>query len=670
MVLSRRLEYGFNGYQVPTMPRAARSARRRSSVQKNLEDGKFCAFDLLATLAGNLLVGKSSSSSTSNSSTQKDDRDITNLNGKEGSPDNFDQPSPQQCEWSICDKEVVDSQFMPSKHDEVKFNPSEVELPVSAGDEPVELTEAADTKDRSERSGVDMFSCELENAESARASDVVGDSPSAFPKLDDEIREPVNVELCSSDRVIYSGGADVYSLKDHVGCDKRPLAQSISNNNSQVLPCDKDKFSHTFPVGNGLVVVSRDDDENSSGWTHPSSYKKPFRTVPYIGDRRIRKVLASQSCRAIPRCKDKLKRTGVSCQTSCQEDGGWYNQQKCLSERNFPFKKRKFYNVDCQSFSDKEANGNGKDSICSGQESFTSTAVPRSSLQDVNSHVKLRIESFKVPELFIEMPETATIGSLKRAVMEAVTTILGGGLHVSVLLHGKKVGDDSKTLQQTGISHDRALDALGFMLEPGPTLYTPPIGPGSSQFLLHCESLQPLMRYADDTAKVHPVGHDKLLEPRGAHSRKLAESDRGSSTSPMNILTKGRTESKAIVPISSTNAGALSAIPLNRKPKQSEIAQRRIRRPFSVAEVEALVQAVEKLGTGRWRDVKLRAFESAKHRTYVDLKDKWKTLVHTAKISPQQRRGEPVPQELLDRVLTAHAYWSQHQARQHLKQLL
>lgn len=53
--------------------------------------------------------------------------------------------------------------------------------------------------------------------------------------------------------------------------------------------------------------------------------------------------------------------------------------------------------------------------------------------------------------------------------------------------------------------------------------------------------------------------------------------------------------------------------------------------------------------------------------TYMCVQDKWKTLVHTAKISPQQRRGEPVPQELLDRVLGAHAYWSQHQIKQHGK---
>ncbi|KAG7030714.1 Telomere repeat-binding protein 4, partial [Cucurbita argyrosperma subsp. argyrosperma] len=83
--------------------------------------------------------------------------------------------------------------------------------------------------------------------------------------------------------------------------------------------------------------------------------------------------------------------------------------------------------------------------------------------------------------------------------------------------------------------------------------------------------------------------------------------------------------------------------------------------------IDAIVKHKLKPIEIRWRDVKFRAFENADHRTYVDLKDKWKTLVHTARISPQQRRGEPVPQELLDRVLAAHAYWSQHQAKQHSK---
>lgn len=47
------------------------------------------------------------------------------------------------------------------------------------------------------------------------------------------------------------------------------------------------------------------------------------------------------------------------------------------------------------------------------------------------------------------------------------------------------------------------------------------------------------------------------------------------------------------------NPEALSITPTTRKPRRSDTTQRRIRRPFSVPEVEALVRAVEKLGTGR-----------------------------------------------------------------------
>ncbi|KAL9688165.1 hypothetical protein QQ045_032580 [Rhodiola kirilowii] len=161
---------------------------------------------------------------------------------------------------------------------------------------------------------------------------------------------------------------------------------------------------------------------------------------------------------------------------------------------------------------------------------------------------------------------------------------------------------------------------------------------------------------------------DMLLNPPITNIGNFVESDHDSAPSPDLSVDKFVANSRAIVPVQTAKMEVVSSpTPINSKSKQSEAARRRIRRPFSVSEVEALVQAVEKLGTGRWRDVKLQAFENAKHRTYVDLKDKWKTLVHTAKISPQQRRGEPVPQELLNRVLDAHAYWSLQQAKQQLK---
>ena len=78
------------------------------------------------------------------------------------------------------------------------------------------------------------------------------------------------------------------------------------------------------------------------------------------------------------------------------------------------------------------------------------------------------------------------------------------------------------------------------------------------------------------------------------------ESDHESAPSPhYAALEKISANSRALVPLTAVNAEALSAVPL-RKPKRSEATQRRIRRPFSVSEVEALVQAVEKLGTGRY----------------------------------------------------------------------
>lgn len=185
-----------------------------------------------------------------------------------------------------------------------------------------------------------------------------------------------------------------------------------------------------------------------------------------------------------------------------------------------------------------------------------------------------------------------------------------------------------------------------------------------------CRSPQPLARYLATPSTTQNTGQQGNLDPPdipGTILNNFMESDHDSApSSPSMPSHRTSSESKALVPIPLAKQDALAVVPL-RKSKRSEYVQHRMRRPFTVVEVEALVQAVEKLGTGRWRDVKLRAFDSAKHRTYVDLKDKWKTLVHTARISPQQRRGEPVSQELLDRVLTAHAYWSRQQAKQQLK---
>ncbi|XP_076909969.1 telomere repeat-binding protein 5-like [Bidens hawaiensis] len=510
MVLQKRLEYGFNGYQVPPTPRAPRSARKRvPSLTKNKteDDNRMCAFDLLATVAGNLLL--------------EVDDSVNKISNEEVKTVN-DSSKHNVCDQVSCNKSFFLSEIIKAPVTDTCSGPA---------------------------SGITISDCKLE---------------------------------------------DINKKQMKLGSAQNGKLPVVNN-----VDCNLN-----------LVIRDNDDDEKSFGPTPPDTLNnKHFRARPRIGDRRIRRLSASKQCDAF-----RNKRNGCKYQ---------------IPLRDYPFKKRRLYQLDDTSNSDK------KSGFIEDGSSLDATS------QD--SHVKLKIKSFRVPEFFIEIPETATISSLKRAVMEAVTAIFSGELHVGVMLQGKRIRDDNKTLSQTGICHDNKLDALGFTLETNELQVSP--------FL--CTENQPLTRYNPPQTVPNEV---VIQQP--TKSRNLTESDHEMSVDDKSVL-----DSRALVMVP---AGELAVVP-TRKSKGAEVAQRRIRRPFSVSEVEALVEAVEKLGTGRWRDVKLRAFDDANHRTYVDLKDKWKTLVHTARISPQQRRGEPVPQELLDRVLIAHGYWSHHQAKSQLK---
>lgn len=654
MVLQNRLDYGFNGYQVPAMPRATRSARRRDTVRKKVEENKMCAFDLLATVAGKLLIEKESSPTSSSTSSAKDQCPIGNQDGK----DESNALKVEPCGQGSCDRKLFVSEPVSQAH-EVNNGSKESSFPQNVDNSG--FTSKLTTSNCSERlvtKNIDHGN--IKNEIGSLCSQVQEGSSmyreSGGCKLDGEAKTLVKDKLNSNGDVIIGTGADMCSSEHPVVFQGKPPALLSSDSSAKAPSCGNHVLQKSLPsTRDDVKIVSRDDDENSSGCTHPSRPRtKHFRQAPRIGDRRIRKILASKYWKVGPKFRDETLSNpdGVS-KPIYRSRKECYKRQR--SQMTVPFKKRKLF--------DRSPvwNSDGGAEMCS-------VAGQHTSFQCRDSHVKLRIKSFRVPELFIEIPETATVGSLKRTVMEAVTAILGGGLHIGVLLQGKKVRDDNITLQQTGISHNDQLDSLGFTLEPNPSQSSTPLCTGDSSHILPGDASQALIRYPPNPSVDDQGTSNISAETHVPNLGNLVESDHDSAPSPTDMsVDKSSADLKALVPVPEMNVDALAVVTPHRKSKRSEIAQRRIRRPFSVAEVEALVQAVEKLGTGRWRDVKLRAFDNAKHRTYVDLKDKWKTLVHTARISPQQRRGEPVPQELLDRVLTAHAYWSQQQAKQQLK---
>ncbi|KAH1066878.1 hypothetical protein J1N35_031865 [Gossypium stocksii] len=673
----KRLDYGFNGYQVPAIPRATRSARKRVPFRKRVEGNQISAFDLLATVAGTLLLDKESSPASNNSWNAEDQSAVEKNNVKEERQDGDQSLKLETCNVSELVPQTNDpncsSRESPSLQNGTQFGVTSA-ITTSECLERLDSQKLIDGKIKNEMGGL---ACKVETGP------FVSRTPGDCVEPVSENKVLTDEELDRTNKASTGQVADKCPLGDPLVLDGKPPAV-VSSDSSIKAPSfgEHDPFI-SFPVQQYDVnVVSRDDDEKSSGCTHPSPIREPFRSTPRIGDRRIRKILASRYWKVALRSKNATY-------SNYDENlkSGYCNRstyKRLRSGMNFPFKKRKFLHYTSESNSDggtisegisdlPKKNINGKASILyskmhgvTGESS--SLADQCKSFNSRDPHVKLRIKSFSVPELFIEIPESATVGSLKRTVKEAVTAILGGGLCVGVLLQGKKVRDDNKTLLQTGISRDNQMDALGFSLEPNPSHASPSLCPGGSPLTLPHDIPLPLARYPANPGLVNQVTCHPSTEPCIPNAGNFIESNNDCTASPTDTFDKSTTESKALVAVPAMSVETLAAVPVHKKSKQSEVAQRRIRRPFSIAEVEALVQAVEKLGTGRWRDVKLRAFDNAKHRTYVDLKDKWKTLLHTARISPQQRRGEPVPQELLDRVLNAHTYWSQQQAKQQQQQ--
>ncbi|KAL7146954.1 hypothetical protein ABFS83_06G076500 [Erythranthe nasuta] len=648
MVSKKRLDTGLDGYRAPFIPKAPRSIRRRGPLKKLVvEHGELCAFELLAAVAGKLLQ-ESESSASSNIAEGKSPLDIF--------PDENERVQPKEDNKALKSESFdhgsfAESAFVPEVSvQEHNLLSNFKGLPQEVNDYVVEHTNVHASSDFLEKIDCDIKLGICEDKISENGSEM---------QLKDEKNE-----------ISYLSMANISTVNDPVGECVNTNNVLINSEGSVKLPLYRDPISGALlrKHRNNVKLGIRDDDENSFGCNKSSTKVRAFRPQLRTGHNRIRKMMTSKYWKSAPKLRDcDLYNTSEGMKSYYRYRKNIYARERC---QRAPLKKRKLYDHDRSSDSISNlpekvarADKSGAASFLHKANGASVTGKGHSKAKD-SSHVKFSIKSFKVPELYIEVPETATVGSLKKTVMETVTAILGGGIRVGVVFQGKKVKDDLGTLKQAGISQCSNLDSLGFTLERSFKHVSPSTTP--KKFLIADQPLPmspatPMIDSGLSDASVDPPLVAKIDD---VDSKEFIFSP----STPVDVLLDGEaTESKALVPVSPMNVDPLAVVPSNHKPKRAELSQRRTRRPFSVGEVEALVEAVETLGTGRWRDVKMRAFENADHRTYVDLKDKWKTLVHTASISPQQRRGEPVPQDLLDRVLSAHSYWSQHQSKLHGK---
>ncbi|EXB65252.1 Telomere repeat-binding protein 4 [Morus notabilis] len=658
MVLKKRLEYGFNGFQVPTIPRAPRSARRGSN-KKKADDSQICAFELLASLAGQLLQECESASSASSNASEGNNqpafgKDVITQERQDGDKllkeECFEQGSSEESAFvSEINSPDIDQKFI------LKESPNAISEHIS---------NKCDFLDKV-NGDVKSIICNTKPRFQNYPSKVEGDCPLIEESCDANIGTGIegqqkgeNLETAGLTMANKCSSNDPMELQVEF-----PAVVNSDNDVKLPLPREPVPSASFSRHRNNIKLVGRDDEENFSRCNKPSNNIRAYKPPSRIGDRRIRKLLTSKYWKVGPNLKYcEVLKSDEGMKALYNKRKSCYNRDRC--QHDTVYKRRKLFDRSSMVLSDggfsSESVSNSPENGRKGDTSCSNGTI---------HGVKFSIKSFKIPELYIEVPETATVGSLKRTVMEAVTAILGGGLHVGVLFEGKKIRDDNRTLLQTGLSFKDNIDALGFTLEPNIMQAFPALCSEDQRPSLSCDTPEPLAR-SPVTPVVDTEISDALpeLPPSVTNTETHALNNHETVCSQTDVLTDSTMpDSRALVVVPPVSVEALAVVPVNPENKKSELVQRRTRRPFSVSEVEALVQAVEELGTGRWRDVKLRAFEDADHRTYVDLKDKWKTLVHTATISPQQRRGEPVPQELLDRVLAAHAYWSQHQAKQHGK---
>eukprot|EP00250_Pteridium_aquilinum_P007090 c16882_g1_i2 orf=444-2705(-) len=736
---SRKLGFGFPGYD-GCFPKATRSSRGRGdhSMRKSIEASDLpkdmCFFELLATVAGQLLQEQNDESLTARSLIDLETPNVNVGSGIKSSTAydiaSHDLPHMTESESAIAGREnttTANKDLKLHKHKmEACYEPSanscldnlDPSLPQEHDSKPLTKPVKAYSSRKRRNSGV--FSCQgpanitsigrLFKTEPGER--VTPRSDQCTSKAQPDVPHEI-LTLCSMDlkETLSSTKHDVVDIEQpciptvarqcqeidllmqapfQVDVESPPLVSSGSSEETS-SPMEPKSYS-TLAFESSRQDGGReefscwkagDDDGNSSESTIPKNVLTKSSSMSYIRAMKARRCANGTAKKRASATSSKRKRHEL-------EDGEKGHRDAVNSGEKVRIGRKKASKLPSVKDDVEQSNFCPLGMLVDSQQvhaphtklerekisspSDSPTTSSPSELED--SNVKLSIKSFMVPELMVDLPESATVANLKKAVMEAAMNLLGGGLCVRVLLQGKKVVDETESLLQAGISSGGKLDSLGFMLEPNPV---PASASVEDTFLV-------LSHSTNQTPSRYPVlSKGSEINTGSFHvgtSEGLLEIDANSSGTEMQSTTVSPSKEDTLVHDSNglvipgpcalvlhsgqTNNGSngLAVVPFGQSPGSIGANKRRIRRPFSVVEVEVLVQAVEKLGTGRWRDVKLHAFPQAKHRTYVDLKDKWKTLVHTASIAPHQRRGEPVPQALLDRVIQAHSYWTAQQAKQ------
>lgn len=271
--------------------------------KKKGDDSQMCAFDLLATVAGELLLGKESSPASCNVSSGRADFAIRNNCIKQEQQDEEHSFKQEPCDQGSCDESAP--VFMPGSHrhsqDRSSMEYSHVKKDSTSGRASVTMkSEKPDVTSRAEGLIFDENRKEYENYPQTihETCHVEGGSPGSAEshggKVEDEIERQLEVEQQRTRSLINGTVSDIIHWDDPMEMDTKPPALVSSDSSVEVPMYGAQNPCSLFSRCRDVKVVSKDDDENSSGCTQRStSTLKSFR-LPSLGDRRIRKLMASK----------------------------------------------------------------------------------------------------------------------------------------------------------------------------------------------------------------------------------------------------------------------------------------------------------------------------------------------------------------------------------------
>lgn len=249
------------------------------------------AFDLLATVADKLLHGTDGPTTTiTDTSTKKDSYAVMN---KEFGADSSLKVEP--CDRGSSDRDFVSELILsgPDKKRDTKDC-----LPQHDKQSP-QLASVVANFDKGKNEMGNLASEVHLGSPSSKESDncELNGKSKVIVKYELHKTEEVLTESQEQDDSCKRENPVIWDQKAHVSgnsvsCGKRTRDKQIVQSSS-------------FATQNNVKVVDRDDDENSSGCTHPVSSIKSFRTALSSRDRRIRKVSASKSWKVVPRYRDE-----------------------------------------------------------------------------------------------------------------------------------------------------------------------------------------------------------------------------------------------------------------------------------------------------------------------------------------------------------------------------